>query len=258
MAFLATVGWCLLAAVVLQCVAFTIAYFRNKRYDFVDVVWGLQFIVIAVTAYTLSENKTIVGLIMLAMVLIWGLRLASHIFRRWLRSDHEDGRYVSLRQSWPSRYVDAQVFVRTYLLQAVLAIVVSLPVVVVMYSQGQLNWLHIIGALVWVVGLTIESIADRQLRRFVQQPTNRGKLLTTGLWGLSRHPNYFGEISLWWGIALMALGSSYGWLGLIGAALITYLIRYVSGVPLSEKSLSEKSGWEKYRSSTRLLIPIKK
>ena len=115
-----------------------------------------------------------------------------------------------------------------------------------------------LGLLVWAVGFWCETLADAQLKRFLANPVNRGKLMTHGLWKYSRYPNYFGELTMWWGIALMSLGTAHGWVGLGGAAVITYLIVYVSGIPPKEKRLRKRPGWQKYILLTRLLVPLPK
>jgi steroid 5-alpha reductase family enzyme len=152
-------------------------------------------------------------------------------------------------QAWHS-------LINVFLPQGVIILIVSLPVMVIntyaTASGGSLVW---IGALIWLFGFTFESTGDRQLKQFLADPSNRGKIMMSGLWAYTRHPNYFGEVSQWWGIAIIALSVSYGWVGLIGAAMITFLITKVSGIPLAEAGFVGRPGWEAYKAATPALIP---
>lgn len=232
---------------------------RQKRYDYVDVGWGGSFAVIALTAYTLSNlyiGSSSVKLLVLSIVLIWAARLSLHILMRLRRSSEEDRRYVELRSRWPSQS-SWQIYLRIFVVQSLLAMLVSIPVIhlLLLEKSSWTSWTTL-GLIVWIFGFSFEVIADYQLKSFLAQKSAKGKLMTTGLWSVSRHPNYFGEIVLWWGITLMCIGTPHGWVGMGGASVITYLICFVSGVPLAEKSSSAKPGWRKYASKTSLFIPF--
>lgn len=207
------------------------------------------------SSYIVSDTKSGSGVVVVAMVLVWGLHLSSHILARWFRAPAEDTRYVELRQSWPAQHMALQVYVRIYLVQALLAVVIALPAVVYLANQTLVSPLVIAGITIWSIGFVLELVADRQLASFIAQPSNKGKLMRSGLWRYSRHPNYFGEITMWWGIAVVALSASYGWLGLIGATTLTLVMRYVSGVPPAERHAAKKPGWADYRRATSALIP---
>lgn len=245
----------LVLAVAVVSVVFAVAYLRNRRYDLIDSSWGLLFIVIATYSFLAAEGRTWLNTVVWLMVLAWGFRLANHIFRRWLKSPQTDRRYVELQAKWPPRVRNLQMYFRVYLVQALLATVISLPVIIIQ-SNPAVSVLTYLGLAVWVIGLMFEAAADRQLRDFIADRANRGKLMTRGLWRYSRHPNYFGEITLWWGMALIALSSPYGWIGLAGAATITCLIVFVSGVPPAEQNMSKKPGWKAYKHSTSAVIPL--
>lgn len=234
---------------------FGVAYWRGRRYDLVDVAWGLMIVAAAATSYLVSETKTIGGVVVVAMVVAWGLRLSLHILGRWSRASAEDPRYVELRRSWPRRWTALQVYVRMYLVQALLAAVVALPAVVYLANQTSVTTVYSVGMAIWAVGFTFEVVADKQLARFIASPANTGKLMRSGLWRYSRHPNYFGEIMLWWGIAIMALSVPYGWVGLIGAATLTFVMCVISGIPPAERRNSNKPGWTDYKRVTSVLIP---
>jgi steroid 5-alpha reductase family enzyme len=125
-----------------------------------------------------------------------------------------------------------------------------------MQYQPAVSGLVVAGVVVWVLGFVCESIADSQLRQFLKANTKKDALLTTGLWKYSRHPNYFGEVTQWWGIALVALSSPFGWVGLIGALAITTLICFVSGIPPAERRAASKPGWAAYKRATSPLVPL--
>ena len=250
---------CWLAGLLLLTLFFAAALAR-QRFDLVDTAWGLTFIAIATAAFVsgphnfgLNPATVVVGL-----VYVWGIRLAWHIGRRFLRSTHTDERYVELMKKWRGNPA-LNAYVRIYGVQSLLALLVSIPVIHICISQ-ELAW-NIwtqLGVLVWAVGFWCEALADAQLKRFLANPLNRGKLMTHGLWKYSRYPNYFGELTMWWGIALISLGTAHGWVGLGGAAVITYLIVYVSGIPPKETRLRKRPGWQEYVQSTRLLAPLPK
>jgi steroid 5-alpha reductase family enzyme len=114
----------------------------------------------------------------------------------------------------------------------------------------------ILGAGIWLIGMICEIVADQQLARFLSDPRHRGKLMTSGIWRYSRHPNYFGEMMIWWGIAIIGLGYPLSAVGIIGALIITLILAFVSGIPLAEKGASTKPGWKAYKAQTSVLIPL--
>ena len=123
-------------------------------------------------------------------------------------------------------------------------------------SNGDLKAFDYIGVVVWLIGFYFEVVGDLQLSRFLANPSNKGTLMTSGLWRYTRHPNYFGEVTQWWGIYLIAVSVPYGWVGIIGPALITILILKVSGIPLLEKHKAGQPEWEAYKSRTSKFIPL--
>lgn len=252
---LSTYALCLAAAMVFMSGMFLVGR-RLRRYDVVDVAWGLVFIVIATTSLVLSDVVTWVQLLAYLLVVIWGLRLSGHIYRRFRASSSEDKRYVELRRKWRSGNEDVAIYVRIYLVQAVLASIICLPVIVINSMNSELHLpFVVVGLIIWLIGFSIEVIADSQLRSFIRNPKHKGQLMTQGLWRYSRHPNYFGELTLWWGVAVIGLGASYGWIGLIGAIVISYLLIFVSGVPPTEKAFAGRPGWDEYKDKTSVLVP---
>ena len=170
--------------------------------------------------------------------------MALHIYRR-NRGREEDFRYAAWRRSW-GKYFVIRSFGQIFMLQGMLLLLVVMPVLLIVgQEQTPLNGLDGLGVLVWLAGFLFETIGDRQLAAFISDPAHRGQLMTGGLWSYTRHPNYFGEAALWWGIGILALSAPRGWLGLIGPLVITCLLLFVSGVPLLEKKYEGRPDWER-------------
>lgn len=246
------------AAVLFMSVVFLVAR-RLRRYDLVDAAWGWVFIVITVSSFMLQPGEMWqldIQTLVVFLVGVWGIRLSQHIVRRIIATETEDHRYVELRSKWRGNMA-WNTYTRVYLLQALLAVCILIPVIFINSAADYaVNVLAVVGLAIWLVGFTIEAISDRQLRTFVASKENKGTLMQTGLWKYSRHPNYFGEITQWWGVFIVALTVPLGWLTIVGPALITYLICFVSGIPLAEKGLQGRSGWKEYKNRTSILIPM--
>jgi steroid 5-alpha reductase family enzyme len=202
-----------------------------KNAGYIDIAWGLGFVLIAWVAQ-LTYNHPI-GWVMVALVSIWGLRLAYHIGKRNIGKP-EDFRYQNFRRDWGKNYFIKSIF-QIYILQGVLMFLVSLAFLEGM-SKDHIHTpvLYGLGRALFVIGYGFEVIGDAQLRAHTSNPANKGKLMKTGLWSKTRHPNYFGEAVLWTGLAVMSLGLNTSFVPLLGALTITILVRYVSGVPLLE------------------------
>ena len=228
---------------------------RLKDSSIVDIFWSLGFILVAfVYAGLLPEGLRERKLLSLAMVTVWGLRLSIHLARRnWGRP--EDYRYAAWREQYGAAWPLRSLF-QVFWLQAVLLWVVSAPLLAAQASSAPLTVLDALGAAVWLIGLTFEAVGDAQLARFKADPANKGKVLDTGLWRYTRHPNYFGDAMVWWGIYLVAL-SAGGWWTIYGPALMTYLLVRVSGVAMLEQSLKDKKPqYAEYIRRTSAFIPM--
>lgn len=244
-----------LAAVV---VLFTIVWavsLRLENSSIADVAWGPGILVIGLTYYFTSDGAPPRARLTLVLLAVWAIRLAVHIGMRQ-RLHGEDARYVK----WRDQYEDSWWWIsycKVFLLQAVIAWVVSLPIyfAVVSLAPASLTVLDYAGATLFIAGLVFESVGDEQLRRFRADRNNRGKVLDTGLWRYTRHPNYFGEAVLWWGFGVIGVATG-GIPGLLGPALLTYLLLYVSGVALLESTLVEKQGYSHYAGKTPALLPL--
>jgi len=225
-----------------------------KDASIVDITWGLGFATVATVLWIADDSRSSLDTLLWIMTLMWGLRLCLYLARRNL-GHGEDYRYVAMRKRWGPAFPVIS-FLTVYTLQGTLMWVVSLPVQLSHRQEGSIGVLAIIGVALWLVGFYFESVGDLQLRRFKADPSNEGKVLDTGLWRYTRHPNYFGDACVWWGIALVACSVSVGRWGLIGAAVMNLLLLKVSGVALLERSLKRrKPDYQAYVERTSAFIP---
>lgn len=227
----------------------------KKRNDVADIAWGLGFVLITWGSFFLSGSSGIRGLLISILVSIWGLRLALHIYMR-NKGKKEDYRYLAWRKKW-GKWFYLLSYLQVYILQGFLLFLIILPVLVVNKGQGQaLGWLDFIGVLVWFFGFYFEAVGDMQLARFIKNPANKGKIMQNGLWAYTRHPNYFGEVTQWWGIWFIAISVPGGWLTIIGPLTITFLILKVSGVPMLEKKMAKNPEFAEYKRRVSVFFPL--
>lgn len=238
------------AAVVLAMMATAVAARRTGRWSVVDVTWGSGFVLVAVVAAVVGNGKGWRRVAFVVLVGAWGLRLASHIFRR-ARGHGEDPRYEVIKNESKGGIVR-----RVLLPQGVTLWFISLPVQVAAVSDRAFGWLGWLGVLVWAVGLAFEAVGDAQLEAFKADPANKGTVMDRGLWGWTRHPNYFGDACLWWGLWLVAADS--GWLGaamVLSPVAMTYFIRNVTGAKLLEKTMMKRPGFAAYALRVPMFFP---
>jgi steroid 5-alpha reductase family enzyme len=185
----------------------------------------------------------------------WGIRLAAHVASR-TRGKPEDFRYAEMRRRWGKR---APLFSYThvFILQGVLLLIVAYPIVLIhAHPSVPIGITDMLGVLVWCGGFAMEAAADAQLSRFARfRKSPENPILTDGLWRFSRHPNYFGEAVLWWGIFLLTVRVPWGWTGVISPLLIGFLLRFVSGVPLLEKKYADNPWFREYAKRTSVFVP---
>ncbi len=246
----------LLAVLVMMTGVWAISVVRRDA-SLVDRVWGLAFVVAAWTYAALGDGAGPRTGLILALVTVWGLRLSIYItVRNW--GDGEDKRYVTMRERASGNFAITSLY-RIFWLQTGLAWLISLPLLAAttIATPETLGWLDVVGALVFVLGLVFEAGGDWQLSRFLNDPDNRGKVNDRGLWRYTRHPNYFGDTTLWWGFFLIAL-STGAWWAAIGSALMTLFIVKVSGVALTDQNMagtSKREGYDEYVRRTNAFIP---
>jgi len=226
-----------------------------KRNDVADIAWGIGFIIASLVPLFLYGVNIDRGLFVTILVILWGGRLSLHIFKRNIRKS-EDARYALWRVEWGKWFV-LRSYLQVFLLQGVLLMCIVLPVLIInTYRGGAITIFDLIGILVWVVGFFFESKGDSQLKTFLSNPNNKGKVLDTGLWKYTRHPNYFGEVTQWWGLWIIALSVPYGFLGILGPITITFLILKVSGIPMLERRMMENPLFNEYRKRTSVFFPM--
>ena len=222
----------------------------------VDIGWGPGFVLVAWLSLLLGAGPLARPLLVTCLVTVWGLRLAIHIFLR-SRGRGEDFRYAAWRAQW-GRWLRIRSFFQVFMLQGALMLVVALEVIAVnARSSAGLGWLDLMGVVVWGTGFFFQALGDAQLYRFTRDPANRGRVLDSGLWRYTRHPNYFGESVMWWGIFLMTVQVPGGWLTVISPALITFLLLRVSGVTMLEKGMEDRRpGYSAYVRRTSAFWPM--
>ncbi len=244
-----------LAAVVILFTMLWVVSLRLENSSIADVAWGPGILVIGLTYYFTGSGATLRAHLTLALLAIWAIRLATHLGIR-LRLQGEDFRYVTWRDRYENHWWWVSYF-KVFLLQAVIAWLVSLPIYfsVVSLEPRSLTMLDYLGVLLFASGLIFESVADEHLRRFRADRANRVIVLDTGLWRYTRLQNYFGEAVLWWGFGVIGVATG-GVPGLVGPAILTYLLIYVSGVALLESALIEKPGYIQYVGRTPAFLPL--
>jgi steroid 5-alpha reductase family enzyme len=226
-----------------------------KNVSIVDIGWGAGFVLVAVVSgMTVDQGEG--RWILVGMTGLWGTRLT--LYLAWRNLGHgEDYRYVAMRKKYPSFAFSSILIV--FALQGVLMWIVSLPVQAGA-AGAQDGWhpLHAIGMLVWLIGLSFESIGDMQLAVFKANPANKGKVFNRGLWRYTRHPNYFGDFMVWWGIYIASIAHSTEYWTAIGPVVMSIFLMKVSGVTLLEKTLANsKEGYAEYVQSTNAFFPGK-
>ena len=245
-----------LILVVVAMTALWLISLRLQDVSIVDVFWGAGFAVLAIFYAVTTDGSLARQVLLVSLVAIWGTRLAVHIFRRSLGKP-EDPRYAAWRAANGKSYWWKSYF-KVFLLQGVLMWLIAMPLLVAQTSSlpSRLTLLDLLGAAVWTIGFLFEAIGDRQLRRFKADPANRGKVLQSGLWRYTRHPNYFGDAVVWWGYFLIAMAVPGGAWTLFSPLLMTFLLMRVSGVTLLEKGLKDsKPGYAEYVARTSAFFP---
>ena len=222
----------------------------RKNNSIVDIGWGIGFVLLAWTLLVLRLPLALVRTTITLLVTLWGVRLFYHILKR-NHGKPEDFRYVAFRKAW-GKWVVPRAFFQIYMLQGFLMFMIALPYILEGNASAPVN------AVLYGAGLLVfafEAVGDAQLKSFLRDPANKGKIMTSGLWRYTRHPNYFGEATIWWGIFLLALSGGVTPFAVLGPITITMLLLFVSGVPLLERDMKNRPGYAEYAEKTSIFIP---
>ncbi len=227
----------------------------KKRNDIADIAWGLGFVILSWLSLFISKNGDFVSLMINFLITVWGLRLAAHIYKR-NRFKKEDYRYKKWRDEW-GKWFFLRSYFQVYILQGIFLFLIVLPALFTNLNPGgNFGFMAILGLIIWIIGFVFESVGDGQLAKFIKNPSNKGKIMQDGLWKYTRHPNYFGEVTQWWGIFVIALARPGGIVTIIGPLTITILILFVSGIPLLEKKYGGRKDFEEYKKKTSVFFPL--
>jgi len=253
MGFLAVTLASLAAVVAVHTATFLIGR-RIGRYNVVDAAWGVGFVAVAAVAAALGSGDTFRRILLLVLVAVWGLRLAWHMILK-SAGKGEDPRYQDLLRG---DYSAGHVIRKVFLIQGAATWFVSLPLqlsAVLGPTPAILRPVLIIGVAVCAAGLLFEAVGDHQLRRFKADPANKGVVMDRGLWAWTRHPNYFGDACVWWGLWLVSIAGVVSFATMLSPALMTYFLVYATGARLTEKYMAGRAGFDEYRSRTSFFIP---
>lgn len=230
---------------------YAIATMMNNT-GIIDIGWGLGFFVVALYQQ-IAFNNTI-GWLFVVLIGLWGLRLTYHIAKRNLGKP-EDFRYQNFRKQWGDSFF-LRAYVQLYLFQGLIMGTVALSYLEAMkLDQINNSILLVVGVVIFLIGYGFEVIGDAQLKAHINNPDKKGTLIRSGLWQYTRHPNYFGDALLWWGIFVMALAIGAPWWVVVSPIVMTYLLRFVSGVPMLEKRMQRYPEFEEYAKQTNIFIP---
>lgn len=226
-----------------------------------DVIYGKAVMLLVLASFFLGGNVGM-GCILSILAICWGVRLSMRIYLKNMGKP-EDARYAAWRSAWTARsqaYFLVRSFLQVFMLQGMVIALIASPIVLTnIYGLEEYSWYAFVGVALWIVGFIFESVADYQLDAYIKNPAHKGTLCTGGLWHYSRHPNYFGESLMWWGIAIAAAFSlPFGLLTLlcfVSPVLITFLLLKVSGIPMLEPLMKDKPGWAEYAARTNAFIP---
>lgn len=242
-------------ALLLTMNAMFVVGMRANDNSLIDTAYGPAFIMASLGAWLAGGAPDhFRPLLMIGLVCLWGVRLALHIGLRH-RGRGEDFRYRNFREAWGETFVWRS-FLQVYMLQGAVVFVVAAPILLAIARPGEgPAWTDALGLALFALGFLFEAVGDWQLVRFKKDPANKGRIMTRGLWRYTRHPNYFGEATLWWGFFFLGLGSPLGWYGLISPLVIGFLLLKVSGIPMLEEKYAGNPEFEAYKEQTSAFFP---
>ncbi len=234
-------------------VMFVIAQLKKDN-SIVDIGWGLGFLAVVTGLLISTESEGVVQFTFFGMIALWSLRLAGYIYKR-NKGAGEDFRYAAWRKEW-GKHVVWRAYLQVFMLQgSIMWIVLSPSYAVFTMPEDTFSATHYVGLVLWCIGFYFEAVGDAQMMHFKSDPKNKGKVMNTGLWRYTRHPNYFGEALLWWGFGVYSFNLELWWLSIIGPALITFLLLKVSGVTMLERKYEGNPKYAYYQRTTNAFLP---
>ena len=245
-----------LGAVTVMMVVGWLVSLKTDNVTLVDSLWGMGFVLIAWLSLAIGEQTTPRGLLLAVLTTLWGLRLTIYLsWRNWGKG--EDPRYASWRKEHGKRFRMVSLY-QVFLIQALFmwVIAASLQYGILSAAPVRFTWLDVAGSVIWGIGFVFETVGDLQLARFKSDPANRGQVMDRGLWAYTRHPNYFGEMLVWWGVYLVVLSAPGGWWTVVSPVVITVVLLKMTGVALTEKTILEKRPqYRDYIERTSTFVP---
>jgi steroid 5-alpha reductase family enzyme len=223
-----------------------------KNNSIVDIGWGLGYVIVSCTLYFVYYELNVTALIANILVSLWGLRLFYYILKRNI-FEEEDFRYKAWRKSW-GKWVIPRAYLQVFLLQGFFMYLIGSTVFYLNTNKQDFNYLSLIGIGIFLFGYYFQVRGDRELKNHIKNPKTKGSLLTTGLWKLTRHPNYFGEATMWWGVFIYASFNNTPLYFIISPITINLVLYFIS-TPLLEQRMKTKGGWDEYASKTNMFIP---
>ena len=253
--YLTIMGWNL-AAVAAMMIAGWLISIVYRNVTIVDSLWGLGFVLVAWLTFFASDGYQIRNVVLATLVTLWGLRLSIYLsLRNWGKG--EDPRYGGWRKKSGNQFWLVSLF-KVFMLQALFLWVIAAVVQIgqLAPTPAELTWLDGLGIIVWTAGFMFESVGDWQLARFKSDPASKGRVMDRGLWAYTRHPNYFGEFLVWWGIFIITLATPNSWWTVICPIIVSAVLLKMTGIPLTEKALiKRRPGYESYIKRTSAFVP---
>ncbi len=244
---------CLLIILLYATLWFFIALYK-KRNDVADIAWGLGYIVICLFLF-ITKAYSPIALLLFLLVTVWGLRLSIHIYQR-NKNKKEDFRYLHWRKTWGKLFF-LRSYLQVFIMQGIILLIIISPIILATVASPQnftgCTW---IGLSCWLIGFYFQAVGDFQLSVFSKHRTSSNEIIETGLWKYTRHPNYFGEILMWWGIYMIVIPLQNSIWFIISPLLISFLLIFVSGIPLLEKKYKGNMAFDDYKKRTSALIPM--
>lgn len=248
-----TILFSILAVFVFMNLVFVLSLIL-KNASIVDIFWGIGFVVVAWFTLILNGNYGLGQVVTTLLVTAWGLRLAIHIYTR-NKGKGEDWRYKKWRDDWGKTFL-IRSYLQIFMLQGFFMLLVASSIIFINSRESNGSFiLTLVGTNLWLLGFVFETVGDWQLMKFKSDPKNKGKIMTEGLWKYTRHPNYFGEVTQWWAIFVIALGFKFGFATILSPIVITYLIIGISGIPMLEKKYEKNEEFQKYKKRTSAFFP---